>query len=78
MFRDVPCSGFISPQNENLHGTLKSVESFSYILYFCFVKVGFEKRETNTRLSLMTGSSLILPRIQHKVVLLVWRTAVGV
>ena len=51
------------------------------VLYFCVVKVGFKKRETTEyKVSLMIGSSLISPRIQHKVVLLVLRTvfAVGV
>ena len=30
---------------------------------FCLVKIGFEKRRTNRKSSLMNGKSLILPRI---------------
>ena len=44
---------------------------------FGLVKIGFEKRRTNRKSSLMNGKSLTLPRIQHKVVPLVLRNCIS-
>ena len=56
--------------------TLRTVESFSQMLYFALLRL-VSKREGQIQ-SLMNGNSLILFRIQHKVVLLVLRTVFAV
>ena len=45
---------------------------------FCFVEIFSEKRRAKTQYLWLNRSSLILPRIQHKVVLLVLRTVFAV
>ena len=44
----------------------------------CITRDRFRKERVKYKVSLMNGSSLILPRVQHKVVLVVLRTVFAV
>ena len=64
---------------ERKPATLKTLESFSYImLYFALLRQEFRKEKDKYKKCLMNESFLILPRIQRKVVLLVLRTVFAV
>ena len=74
MVRSPGVGGFISLQNGNLR-RLKLLRVFRR----CYIdKICFEKRGTNKKVSLVNKSSLISPRTQHKVVLLVMLTVFAV
>ena len=76
LFRSTGVGGFIYLKNGNLRRwKLSTVFRRCYIL---LCQDWLRKDRDKYKVSLMIGSSLILPRIQHKVVLLVLRTVFAV